>query len=144
MRNISVRGVIVNQDKIFLVRMHENSYFCLPGGRVEEGEDLLTALNREIVEELGQKPKIGNLLVVHQYKQDDRYTPPDFWFHITNGEDFLDINIKATTHGEAELAQWGFTNIDDVSVLPVELKGLMKEFKESNFKGNTKLLIIDQ
>lgn len=51
---IRVGGVIIKDDKILLMeRIKPNTeYFVLPGGGMEVGEDVETALKREIKEEL--------------------------------------------------------------------------------------------
>ncbi|TCU33115.1 NUDIX hydrolase [Rhizobium azibense] len=54
MHSITKVGMAVISDgKILLVRKRGNSYLILPGGKPEAGEDDLTALSREIKEELG-------------------------------------------------------------------------------------------
>lgn len=43
-------------------RAEQDDYWILPGGRVEFLEDTRTTLNRELLEETGQKMKVTNLL----------------------------------------------------------------------------------
>lgn len=52
-----VGAVIVKDDKVLMFRRHRfgNDYYAFPGGTVEPGEKLLTALHREIEEETGLK-----------------------------------------------------------------------------------------
>ncbi len=55
---IRVAGLLVNGGRVLLVR-HEKagrSYWLLPGGGVEEGEELIDALRRELLEECGFVP----------------------------------------------------------------------------------------
>ena len=53
--NIRVTGVVIREEKLLLIhRLREgNEYWVFPGGGVEEGEDLETALIREMMEETG-------------------------------------------------------------------------------------------
>ncbi|MGT2908218.1 NUDIX hydrolase [Streptococcus dentiloxodontae] len=64
-----VYAVIPNADKtkIILVQAPNGSWF-LPGGEIEAGEDHMTALARELVEELGFTAQIGRY-----YGQADEY-----------------------------------------------------------------------
>ncbi len=52
---IRVAGLIVNGGRVLLVRQEKagRSYWLLPGGGVEEGEELVDALRRELAEECG-------------------------------------------------------------------------------------------
>jgi len=58
-----VCGIIRKDDKIFIARRkHEKNlggYWEFPGGKLEDGEEPITALQRELFEELGMK--VGDL-----------------------------------------------------------------------------------
>ena len=61
---LAVSGAIFRDDRILLVRRARspaNGFYSLPGGRVEFGESLHTALHREIDEETGLKIEIVGL-----------------------------------------------------------------------------------
>ncbi|AEF25565.1 NUDIX hydrolase [Streptococcus parauberis] len=64
-----VYAVIPNSDKreVILVQAPNGAWF-LPGGEIEEGENHLTALERELIEELGFSAEIG-----YYYGQADEY-----------------------------------------------------------------------
>lgn len=49
----SVRGIIINNDKIAMVYSQKYDYYKFPGGGIEEGEDNYQALAREVREEAG-------------------------------------------------------------------------------------------
>jgi 8-oxo-dGTP pyrophosphatase MutT (NUDIX family) len=57
-----VAGLAVNDGYVLLTKADQNEYWILPGGRVELGEDTRTALQREILEETGQRARTGSLL----------------------------------------------------------------------------------
>ena len=42
----------------------------------------------------------------------------EFFFHITNSKDYLNIDLSKTTHGEEEIEEIGFINPADNYVLP--------------------------
>lgn len=90
---------------------------CLPGGTVDEGEALVEALVREILEETGVKPKVGKLLYVHQFLFNGS-EQLEFFFHIANPTDFLDINLENTTHGAEEIESIDFVDPKETVILP--------------------------
>jgi ADP-ribose pyrophosphatase YjhB (NUDIX family) len=94
-----------------------NDYWCLPGGGVDPGEGLEVALHREMVEELGVKPAIGNLLYVQQFVHGD-VEHMELFFQITNAADYLDIDLSQTTHGTTEIDQVAFIDPRAERVLP--------------------------
>lgn len=49
----SARGVIFEEDKIALVYSNKEKYYKFPGGGINQGEDKITALCREVKEEVG-------------------------------------------------------------------------------------------
>lgn len=53
--NARVSAIIYNYDKtkILLFKMKDRDFYRLPGGRIELNEDSLSAIKREIIEELG-------------------------------------------------------------------------------------------
>lgn len=140
-RRISVRGIVLHEGKLLCVRLkaYEGSlrvgstdYWCLPGGGLDEGEPLLAGIEREMIEETGIKPVIGNLLYVQQFVHGDKdYL--EFFFHITNSEDYLNVDLSKTTHGEAEIEELGFVDPATTHVLPDFLKTeALVDFAQSN------------
>lgn len=61
---VIARAVIVHRGKILLCKRKAADYFFLPGGHVEFGESIPTALYREIKEELGVSVKSVKFLSI--------------------------------------------------------------------------------
>ena len=61
-----VCGILKHKDKYLTVKINNNSFYCLPGGHVELGEDTNEAVLREMQEELGYEIKIKKLIAVNQ------------------------------------------------------------------------------
>ena len=58
-RRKAVRAVLSDQDgRIALMHAGQRDYYKLPGGGVDEGEDLTKALERELLEETGCKANV--------------------------------------------------------------------------------------
>ena len=53
---LRVRALIVREEHLLLCRLKSRSVAFLPGGRVESGEILESAMRRELVEETGSDP----------------------------------------------------------------------------------------
>ena len=120
------RAIIIHEGKLLTTRLaHDTSYASLPGGHLEYGEDIKECLEREIIEELGVKPVIGRLLYINTFVTKE-VQPFEFFFEITNGGDFLDIESKERTHAfEIAQIQW---------ISPGEHVNLLPERLETDFK----------
>jgi ADP-ribose pyrophosphatase YjhB (NUDIX family) len=136
---INVRAIITLDNKILLVRSKKSpEYWCLPGGGLNTGEELKVGLQRELLEELGVKAEIGDLLYIQQVGKNDNFNFPEFLFHVTNGADFKDIDMTKTTHGNLELVEAKFVDPNEVFVLPEFIKTEWKNLVEANFKSQIK------
>lgn len=114
--------------------------WALPGGGMEPGEMIVDALKRELLEETGVVAEIGKLLFVHQFTKDGVTEAPEFFFAVTNSDDFESIDLTKTTHGQAELAEIGFFD-------PRTLEGVLPEFlcdiDAVDLNNDTQLMIDD-
>ncbi|MES2876611.1 MAG: NUDIX domain-containing protein [Patescibacteria group bacterium] len=126
MRRVTVRGIIIKDGKLFAQRLNKRDggvkdYWCTPGGGLDDGESLHDGLAREMIEETGVKPVIGRLLFVQQYA-DEKREYLEFFFEITNANDYEQIDLQATTHGAAEVAEFGFIDVTKERILPKSLQ----------------------
>ena len=93
-----------------------------PGGKIEEGETPQEALQREIMEELNTKIKVGELIDTIEYDYPTFHLSMDcFWAEVVSGE----IVLK-----EHEAAKW-LTNeeLDSIDWLPADI-ALIEEVKK--------------
>lgn len=130
-RRISVRAMVLHDNKLLCVRQRSNNLVTqpangvwnLPGGGLDIGESLIDCLKREMIEETGIEAVVGNLMYIQQFQfNDTEYL--EFFFNVTNSEDYLDIDLSKTTHGEEELIEIGLVDPKNTSILP---KFLMTE-----------------
>lgn len=143
-RRVNVRGIIINnKDELFCQKLTANTgkgrdFWCTPGGGLEMGESLLDGLRREMIEETSVKPEIGKLLFIQQFAESDEQSVHgpneqlEFFFLITNWQDYQQINLEQTSHGVEEVAKCGFVNPKTTRILPsylteVDLDWLMNK-----------------
>lgn len=123
MSRISSRAIIHHDGKFLLTRLRQfPTFWCLPGGGLENGESIIDCLKRELVEELGIEPDVGQLLYVHQIRENSQHSGPGFFFDIKNSIDYLTINLAETQLGQEEIEEVGFKDITTVNLLPSFLK----------------------
>lgn len=120
---VTARGIIYKDGTLFAVRQKDydtgewKDFWCLPGGRLEDTESITDCAVRELQEELGVKPELGNLLYVQQYG-DDGEQHIEFFFHVINVGDFEAVELETTSHGVREIAEFGFIDPANVKFLP--------------------------
>ena len=126
-RSVRARGIIYQDGKLFAQRLKkgdgEADYWCTPGGGLEIGEGILGGLHREMIEETGVAPEIGRLLFIQQFWHGDE-EQFELFFHIKNAADYETIDLAATTHGELEVARYGFVDPKTEHILPAKIKEL--------------------
>lgn len=114
-QKISIKGLICNNGKIFIVRDHWDNWE-LPGGRVEYGENHKEALQREFKEELGVKEiKIGNIVNVFDFVGSKKSN--DIHFVVVIYECFANLN-KLKLSGEHAEFKW--IRFDEVYNYPMK------------------------
>lgn len=128
-RRINVRGIIWHNAKLFCQQLKTNRsnesepFWCTPGGGMDDGESIMEALRREMIEETGIAPVIGRLLFVQQFFDGER-EQLEFFFHITNAGDYAQIDLGATSHGNIEIEVCEFIDPRTARVLPDFLRSI--------------------
>lgn len=93
---IRCRGIILDEGELLIVTHPGANYYALPGGKLEYGEDVISCMKREMLEELGIEPEIGRLVYVNNFTT-DRHTT-EFLFEILNAKEYRDYESKVRTH----------------------------------------------
>ncbi|HET9641390.1 MAG TPA: NUDIX domain-containing protein [Candidatus Paceibacterota bacterium] len=120
---IRCRAIIIHDEKLLVVsHPHDTSFYALPGGHLEWGENAHECMRREIIEELGVEPEIGRLLYVNTFMDGNTKQPFEFFFEVLNGSDFLDADKRDRTHGH-EISDMQWIGADtDIRILPGQLE----------------------
>lgn len=61
---VAVGGIVVNESGEILLVKHNHAGWAFPGGQVEVGENLIEALQREILEETGIEAEVGEVFCI--------------------------------------------------------------------------------
>lgn len=128
--NVRTRGIILSEGKLLTVKHpHDMSFCALPGGHLDWGEDIKKCLEREIVEELGVKPTVGRLLYVNNFLDGETTQSIEFFFEITNSDDYKNLENIPKTHAH-EIGEVCWINPTDN--IPLKPSGLWEDFKSGN------------
>jgi ADP-ribose pyrophosphatase YjhB (NUDIX family) len=138
-RRVNVRGIIFKDDKLLAQQLvpdsngKERNYWCTPGGGMEEGESLCQGLTREMVEETGITPKIGKLLFIQQFRDNNGQEQLEFFFLIENTEGYKTIDLSKTSHGMLEIKTSSFIDPKNNNLLPAFLQTIdIKDYINSD------------
>lgn len=80
--SLGVRVIIIQNDKILVVRQEKangRDVYILPGGGIEEGENIFVAAEREVEEESCLKTKVLKLLYIKELFSPDQHS---FEFYV--------------------------------------------------------------
>lgn len=124
-RRINVRAIVWHDDKLLAVKHKtseggESTYWALPGGGLDPFESLADGVKREMIEETGIEPQVGRILFGQQFRSERQHRDEEleFFIHVTNPEDYTDIDLSQTTHGDEELARCEFIDPKHENILP--------------------------
>ncbi len=130
-------GIIMCDKKILIVKRKKGDldYYCLPGGTLEQGENILECLERELIEEISFDCKNFNKKHIITLNKKE-INEESFYFYITANEEFLAIpdanspemqRLSADTNYEFSPIWFPFKNLNSVTLFPVEIKNILVE-----------------
>lgn len=106
---VAARVLIVQDDKVLLVKEADDAWWAVPGGGVDHGETIEGTLVREVEEELGVSPKAiaSDFQIVHYNIG-----------NVVNGVPRMNLYFKATIPKElitktGHVAEWKWCTKDE-------------------------------
>ena len=129
---LGVRALITSEEKVLLVRHTYTQGWYLPGGKVDRGETIYSAVCREVIEECGLKVKKAQLSAVYSNIKQNRND------HIAlfciNDFEVLENSPLQSKQSNLEIAEVSFFPINNLpaSITPGTLRRL-EEFKRQSF-----------
>ena len=132
--NIRAGGLFIHNNKILAHKNINKDHYCIPGGRIELGENSETTIKREIQEELGKdidilkySSTIENFFYMNKKKYHELY-----FLYRVEFKNEEDKKIEYTMHnieGKDYLQyEWlDIDKIDEYNILPECLKDMLKK-----------------
>jgi len=127
-RRVNVRGIIFKDSKLLVTKFRqpdnsESNHWGTFGGGLDIGESFALGLRREMIEETGITPQIGNLLFMQQFNDGEK-EHLELFFHVKNSDDYKEIKLEETSHGILELVRHEFVDPKTSFILPAFLSEL--------------------
>ena len=105
---LTARAIVRNQDGLYAV-MYADKFklYNLPGGGVEDGENVLTALRREVYEETGCVcDEIKELGIVAENRASLDYTQINYYYVVTTTHQPGEIHLTESEQASSTVVQW--------------------------------------
>ena len=138
-------GLILQDNKILLVQMRDNGFFCVPGGHAKIHETAQEACIREIEEEVNVKVKIVKDLCVIEnfFKSKDKKIHEITFYYIVSPLDNNQLPTKDFVRvddndGKLDFRWFALNNLENVDFRPQILKEklIAKNFNFEYFTVN--------
>lgn len=105
---ISAYVIVIQDDKVLLVKSKGEKVYDVPGGGIEIGESIEEAIHREVMEEAGAKVKIGQLI-----------DTVEDWFYYKKGTYHQTIQLYYTAELDGEIGKPTDDDIHFVDFVPL-------------------------
>ncbi len=127
---VCVGGVAVRDGSVLLVRRGRppgQGLWAFPGGRVEPGERLSDAVERELAEETGLEVRCGDLVGVTEHTSES--------LHFVILDYAVECDADAVPVADDDAAEARFVSFDEIRAGALPLSGGMREFLDCHVLG---------
>lgn len=139
-------GIIKQKDKFLIMRVNQTSYYHIPGGHIEIGEDSKQALTREIKEEIGCDIQEPRLFAIQEnfWERNNRKCHGIEFYYIINTKpelDMKDYKRIENDKGEEKVLEFKWVTseeLKDTDLRPSNIKDLL--ITEEYLKGLTHIV----
>ena len=112
-------GIIKQENKFLIMRVNKTSYYHIPGGHIELGEDSEQALTREIKEEIGCDIQQINLFAIQENfwtRNNKKCHGIEFYYIIKPKQrlQMIDYEENEIDKGEGKLLEFKWVTLDDL------------------------------
>lgn len=126
-------GIIKQDDKFLIMRVNQTSYFHIPGGHIEIGEDSEQAIIREIKEEIGCDIQETNLFAIQEnfwQRNNKNCHGIEFYYIIKpkNNLEMKDYQKIEIDKGEEKLLDFKWCTqeeLKDIDLRPVNIRDML-------------------
>jgi 8-oxo-dGTP diphosphatase len=108
---IRAQAIIIENNKLVLIRDKATTKFYLPGGKTESGESIEQALAREITEETG--------VTLIEYTYVMTYEIMNTVYKVPQQENVFITTIKGTPKPCSEIEELRWVSLDEMSDIPL-------------------------
>mgnify|MGYP000918084257 CR=1 FL=1 len=141
----SVKAIIIEDNKLLCIKLADKkgNFYILPGGGQEKYETFVETLERECLEELGARVKVGKLKYVreyiarnHEFADEDDNHQVEYMFTCgllsrPNLENATQLDTKQTGIEWLELSSW-----EDLRLYPKVLAERLHSNYEETYWGD--------
>lgn len=134
--NIRAAGIIIHGNKVLFHKNLKNNHYALVGGRVKLGEDSVTTIKREIMEEIGKEVEvidefatIENFFEVKGKKYHELMTAYRVEF-VNKNDRKIEESLKCIeANKELEFEWLNIDRLNDYDIRPKAIKNVFSENK---------------
>ena len=133
-----VAGAIIKDNKLLMVNICNNGFYCLPGGHIHLGENSLDAIHREINEEVGITCKTVKLIALNENffnAKRGKMHEVCYFYLIEPNEDIntKDYDIVENDEGELKPLHFKWCPLEELNTVDFRPKNLIEKFQNKNF-----------